>query len=108
MAGNLLSAHPDLEKQSVAVTVCGPFDNCHHVSAGIALVPILFSAATPENHFAAVDRATERLLVHPGEHQDVTLVRILDDCRGEHLVSAGNGKLDAFKNFFLVHIKPLA
>lgn len=81
VASDLRALHTHLEKQGVAVAVGSPFDDRHHVSAGVALVPVFLAAAAPEYHLATFVRATEGFFVHPGHHQHIALVGVLDDGR---------------------------
>ena len=96
MAGDLWTFHADAKKKRIAVAVQSPIDHGHYVAAGIALVPVFFAAAAPENHFSAFDGSAERLFVHPGHHEHVVLVGVLNDGGNQKLVAELNFVFDFF------------
>ena len=103
VASDLRTLHAYLEEQCVAVAVGGPFHDGHHVSAGVALVPVFLAATAPEYHLATFVGAAERFFVHPGHHEHVALVGILYDCRGKLDTVYFYFEFDFFYKFVELH-----
>ena len=79
VAGRARGAHA--EEDRVAVAVVAHLLDRHRVPRRRALVPVLLPRAAPEPRLAALARAPQRLVVHPGEHQHAVGLRVLDDRR---------------------------
>src|SRR5690606_18778648 len=77
VAGRALLVH--LQQQRVTVTVQPDLADPLPVPAGLPLDPVLAPAAGPERRPAGGQRAPQRLVVHPADHQHVTGALLLDD-----------------------------
>ena len=75
---------PDAEQDRVAVAVVADLLDRERVPRRLALVPVLLPRAAPEPRLAALARAAQRLLVHPGQHQHAPGLGVLHD-RGRQL-----------------------
>lgn len=69
----------DLDQDDVLVAVGADRLDVLHVSAAFALEPEFVTASAEEVGFAGFDRLGERVLVHPGHHQYLAGLVILDD-----------------------------
>src|SRR5918998_1428918 len=69
----------DEDQQGVTVAVQPDVADPLPVSGGLALDPVLAPAARPVRGPAGGQRATQRLVVHPGDHEHLTGVVLLDD-----------------------------
>ena len=107
VASDLRSLHAHLEEQCVAVAVGCPFHDGHHVSAGVALVPVFLAATAPEYHLATFVGAAEGFFVHPSHHEHVALVGILYDCRGKLDTVYFYFEFDFFYKFVELHSENL-
>ncbi len=67
----------DENKNTVAVAVVAQFSNDLAISRRVPLAPILAAVPAPEPAAAALERLSQRRLVHPGEHEDVFGLAIL-------------------------------
>src|SRR5262249_19911749 len=68
-----------LDEHGVAVTVEGHGDDPLHVAGGLALNPVLPSAARPVGAPPGGQRAVQCLVVHPGQHEHLAGVVLLGD-----------------------------
>ena len=107
MASDLRPLHSHFEKQRIGVAVSSPFYDGHYVSAGIAFVPVFFTASAPEHHFATFVRAAERFFVHPSHHQHIAFVGVLNDCRCELHATELHFELYFFNQIFELHLSSL-
>ena len=71
----------DAHEDRVAVAVLLQLLDVEERAGGLALVPELLPRAAEEPGLAGLLRAPQRLLVHPGQHQNAVRVRVLDDRR---------------------------
>src|SRR3954454_2304317 len=69
----------DEEQQRVAVAVQPDVAHPLAVAGGLPLDPVLAAAARPVRRPPGRERAAQRLVVHPGEHQHLAGVVLLDD-----------------------------
>src|SRR5207302_10721477 len=69
----------DAKQNRVAVAILADLLDGERAPGRLALVPVLPPRARPEPRFARLARASERLVVHPGEHQHAAVARVLDD-----------------------------
>ena len=69
----------DLDQQRVAVAVEADLLDLLPVAGGLALDPVLLARAAPERRPAGGQRAVQRLVVHPAEHQHLAGVVLLHD-----------------------------
>src|SRR5690606_26574781 len=70
----------DLDEQRITVAVEADALDVLSMAGRVALAPVLSAGAGPEGHAAAGEGATQRLVVHPGEHEHLAGVVLLDDC----------------------------
>src|SRR5918997_2885137 len=69
----------DQDQQGVAVAVQPDVADPLAVAGGLALHPVLAPAARPVGGPAGGEGAAQRLVVHPGDHEHLTGVVLLDD-----------------------------
>src|ERR671921_1078400 len=69
----------DEDQQRVAVAVQADVADPLAVPGGLALHPVLAPAARPVGGPAGGEGAVQRLVVHPGDHEHLTGVVLLDD-----------------------------
>ena len=69
----------DTDEQGVTVAVQGNGPDVLGVARGVALAPVLATAARPEGHPPRGQRATKSLVVHPADHEHLAAVVLLDD-----------------------------
>jgi hypothetical protein len=73
----------DAHQQGIRVAIHAKFAHLEYVAAGLALLPSPISGAAEEHHLSAAARFLQSLLVHIPEHQDVSVARVLHDCRDQ-------------------------
>ncbi len=69
----------DHEEQGVDVAVVERLPDVLAVARGLALAPVLLAAPAPVPHASGLERAAQRGLVHPGEHEHLAGALLLDD-----------------------------
>ena len=69
----------DLDQEGVAVAVQGHGPHVLVVAGGVPLAPVLPPGAGPEGHPPLGQGATQGLVVHPPDHEDLAGVELLDD-----------------------------
>src|SRR5213593_2435856 len=89
VAGRPCGSNPQEER--VAVAVVPQLLDGEHVPRGLALAPQLLTRTAPEPGFARLPGQAQRLVVHPREHQNPPVSRVLDD-RGAELRSHHEAK----------------
>ena len=77
-----VAGRPDLvdtDEQSVTVAVHRDGPDVLSVAGGVALAPVLATAARPEGHPPRRQRAMKCLVVHPADHEHLSAVVLLHD-----------------------------
>ena len=83
MADQAVALDAHLAENGVVVAVGGGIGEAQAVAAGLALGPQLVAGAAVEGYVAGLKRLVERLLVHEAQHENLAVVGILNDGRGE-------------------------
>jgi len=69
----------DLDEQNILIAIDGDGFDGLDVPAGFAFEPELISAAAEEMGFAGLDGFFEGIAVHPGHHEDLAGIDVLND-----------------------------
>ncbi len=83
MADQAVAFHPNLAENGIVVAIGGGIGEAQAIAAGLALGPQLVAGAAVKGYIAGLKRLVERLLVHEAHHENLAIVGILHDRRGE-------------------------
>ena len=83
MADQSVALHPHLAEHRIVVAIGGRIGQAQAVAAGLALGPQLVAGAAVKGYVAGLKRLVERLLVHEAHHENLAVIGILHDRRGE-------------------------
>ena len=71
----------DLYQQSVVIAIKRDFVNGLEMSGGFTLKPELLTRTAKKTGLSALQCLLKRLLIHIGEHQNLAVLVVLDNCR---------------------------
>ena len=83
MADQAVAFHANLAEHRIVVAIGCGIGQAQAVAAGLALGPQLVAGAAIEGYVAGLKRLVERLLVHEAHHENLAVIGILHDGRGE-------------------------
>src|SRR5215207_6784660 len=95
-AGARVAGDPDLldlHEQRVGIAVERRLAHELHVARGVALAPVLLAGSRPERDAPLREGASQRLAVHPAEHEHLAGVPLLDD-GGQQPVGVEGGPVE--------------